>query len=177
MKITESLLLSALTLGGGSFVYAADSTISITGQVQDNTCVLSTASQDLTVDLMNYPQSQFSEKGAGGALVPFTLVFSQCGSAATAVRVGFTGTADTNNTSLLKIDSGTSSYATGIGIEILDSSENIIPINQSQDNLNWITITGGQQNTVSFYARMVATALPVTAGTVSGSATITLEFE
>lgn len=177
MTITKYLLLFALTLSGSSLAYAADSTITITGQVQDNTCVLSTASQDLTVNLMSYAQSQFSEKGAGGALVPFTLNFSQCGSVATAVRIGFTGTADSNNNSLLKIDSGASSYATGIGIELLDSSETMIPINQSQDSLTWTKITGGQQNTVNFYARMVATTLPVTAGTVSASATITLEFE
>ncbi len=157
--------------------YAADSTITITGNVQDNTCVLSAASQDLTVNLMSYSVKQFPEKGSAAALVPFTLDFSQCGSAATAVRIGFTGTADSNNTSLLKVDSGDTTDATGIGIEILDSDEKTVPINQSQDSLSWTSITGGSQNSVNYYARMVSTTSPVTAGTVSASATITLEFE
>lgn len=177
MTLRKYLLLLVFPLTLSSQLRAADSTITVTGQVQDNTCVLSTATQDLTVNLMSYALKQFSEKGAAGAFVPFTLNFSQCGSSATAVRIGFTGTSDSNNSSLLKIDSGVATYATGIGIELLDSDENMIPINQSQDNLSWIKITGGQQNSANFYARMVATSLPVTAGTVSASATITLEFE
>ncbi|WP_087490221.1 type 1 fimbrial adaptor subunit FimF [Tatumella citrea] len=168
--ITGPLIISSIS-------FAADSTITITGNVQDNTCVLSTGSQNLTVNLMSYSLKQFPEKGASSAVVPFTLDFSACGSSATAVKIGFTGTADTNNTSLLKIDSGDSTDATGLGVEILDSDQNAVPINQTQDDLNWVSLTGGQQNSVNFYARMVSTTSSVTAGTVSASATITLEFE
>lgn len=91
MTLRKYLLLLVFPLTLSSQLRAADSTITVTGQVQDNTCVLSTATQDLTVNLMSYALKQFSEKGAAGAFVPFTLNFSQCGSSATAVRIGFTG--------------------------------------------------------------------------------------
>lgn len=43
--------------------------------------------------------------------------------------------------------------------------------------MSWHTLTAGQANSLTFYARMMSTVYPVTAGTVTASATITLEFE
>lgn len=68
-------------------------------------------SKDFTVDLMNNPAKQFSAVGATTALVPFRIVLSPCGGLATAVKVGFTGVADSVNTSLLKLDSGAAAAA------------------------------------------------------------------
>lgn len=177
MKLYLSLMLSLLPLLMTGNCLAADSVINITGTVQDNTCVVSTASKTMTVDLMNYATKTFNKSGAVSPMVPFSLDFSSCGSAASGVKVGFTGVADTTNSSLLAIDSGDSTEAQGIGVEILNSDKTVIPINQSEDDMSWHTLTAGQANSLTFYARMMSTVYPVTAGTVTASATITLEFE
>ena len=70
-----------------------------------------------------------------------------------------------------------SADAQGIGVEILDSDQTTIPVNQSETSQSWHSLTGGQANSLNFYARMVSTLAPVTAGVVTASATITLEFE
>ena len=177
MKLYLPLMLSLLPLSIVGNCLAADSVINITGTVQDNTCVVSTSSKTMTVDLMSYSSKTFNKAGAVSPMVSFTLDFSSCGSAASGVKVGFTGVADTTNSSLLEIDSGASTDAQGIGVEILDSDQTVIPINQSSDDMSWQTLTAGEANSLTFYARMMSTTYPVTAGTVSASATITLEFE
>ncbi len=176
MKYNASALL-VLSLAVTGVTHAADSVINITGNVRDNTCVVSTASQDMTVNLQSYSSKTFTTVGTTTGMVPFTLTFSSCGSAASAVKVGFTGVADTTNSTLLKIDSGGSTDAQGIGVEILDTDKTVLSVNQSDDDMTWHTLTAGQQNSLNFYARMVSTKAPVTAGLVTASATITLEFE
>lgn len=175
MKYHLLALLALSLLSGRS--YAAGSVINITGTVRDNTCVVSAASRDMTVNLQSYSSKTFTTVGAASGMVPFTLTFSSCGSAASAVKVGFTGVADTTNSILLKIDGGNSTDAQGIGVEILDKDQTVLPLNQSADDMTWHTLTAGQQNSLNFYARMVSTTSPVTAGLVNASATITLEFE
>ncbi|MDR8230620.1 type 1 fimbrial protein, partial [Acinetobacter baumannii] len=41
----------------------------------------------------------------------------------------------------------------------------------------WTTLTPGQTNILNFYARLMATQVPVTAGHVNATATFTLEFQ
>ncbi|MFC6376540.1 fimbrial protein [Tatumella terrea] len=177
MKLYLSLMLSLLPFSMVGSCLAADSVINITGTVQANTCTVSTASQNMTVDLSTYASKNFSKVGSVSPMVPFSLDFSSCGGVASGVKVGFTGVADSNNSSLLEIDSGDSTDAQGIGIEILDNDQTVIPINQSEDNMSWHSLTAGQANSLTFYARMMSTVYPVTAGVVTASATITLEFE
>ncbi|MBI6131578.1 type 1 fimbrial protein, partial [Serratia marcescens] len=88
----------------------------------------------------------------------------------------YVGTSDSDNTTLLKIDAGTNA-ASGIGVQILDRDKTPIPLNAAQDSLKWTTLTAGQPNTLGFYARLMATRAPVTAGTVTATANFTLEFQ
>ncbi|WP_185931900.1 fimbrial protein [Klebsiella spallanzanii] len=169
-------LLSALLSLAIANAFAADSTITISGYVKDNACAVAGESKDFTVDLMNNAAKQFHTVGATTPAVPFRIVLSPCGSATTAVKVGFTGIADSNNTSLLKLDGGTSA-ATGMGVQILDAGQTMLPLNSASSVIPWTTLTPGQTNTLSFYARLMATQIPVGAGHVSATATFTLEFQ
>lgn len=90
--------------------------------------------------------------------------------------MGYVGTSDGDNITLLKIDAGTNA-ASGIGVQILDSDKTPIPLNAAQDSLKWTALTAGQSNTLGFYARLMATRAPVTAGTVTATANFTLEFQ
>ncbi|NRF77466.1 fimbrial protein, partial [Citrobacter braakii] len=149
-------ILCLLPLVAG-YAHAADSTITITGYLKDNACSVSVDSQDFTVDLLSNAAKQFKQVGAVTSAIPFKIVFDKCGSSATAVCVGYVGTSDSDNTTLLKIDAGTNA-ASGIGVQILDRDKTPIPLNAAQDSLKWTTLTAGQSNTLGFYARLMAGA-------------------
>ena len=156
--------------------HAADSTITISGYLKDNACSVSVGSKDFTVDLMSNAAKQLYQVGAVTPSVPFKIVFDKCGSSATAVRVGYVGVADGDNAALLKIDAGNNA-AGGMGIQILDKDKSPIPLNAPQDMLTWTSLTPNQSNTLGFYARLIATRAPVTAGSVTATADFTLEFQ
>ncbi|RQN07354.1 fimbrial protein [Pantoea ananatis] len=171
--------LQAIVLSGVltcTIAQAADSTINITGYVRDNMCRVDTGSQNFIVDLMNSATKQLFRIGAYTPSIPFNIILSPCGAYAVGVKIGFTGTADTNNSSLLKLD-GVAGSAAGMGIQILDSTGNQLAINAPVANLSWVQLNPGQSNTIQFYARLMATRYPVTAGTVSATATFILEFQ
>ena len=176
MMKTPVYLLGALLALVVASASAADSTITISGYVRDNACAVAGESKDFTVDLMDNAAKQFSHIGATTPVVPFRIVLSPCGTSVTAVKVGFIGIADNDNTRLLKLDSGTSAAA-GMGIEILNGQQTTLPLNAGSATLPWTTLTPGQTNTLNFYARLMATQLPVTPGHVNATATFTLEFQ
>jgi minor fimbrial subunit len=89
--------------------------------VRDNACAVAGESKDFTVDLMDNAAKQFYAVGATTPPVPFRIVLSPCGTSVTAVKVGFTGVADSVNTSLLKLDAGASAAA-GMGCRFSISS-------------------------------------------------------
>lgn len=175
MKKRFYLLVAVLSLVAAN-TRAADSTITISGYVRDNACAVAGESKDFTVDLLDNAAKQFSSVGATTPLVPFRIVLSPCGSSVTAVKVGFVGVADNDNTSLLKLDSGASAAA-GMGVQILNGQQTSLPLNAASSAIPWTTLTPGQPNTLNFYARLMATHVPVTPGHVNATATFTLEFQ
>ncbi|HDX8862307.1 TPA: type 1 fimbrial protein [Klebsiella michiganensis] len=175
MRIPFYLLSAVLSLVITN-ASAADSTITISGYVRDNACAVAGESKDFTVDLMDNATKQLSRVGATTPLVPFRIVLSPCGGSVTAVRVGFVGVADSINTDLLQLDGGASSAA-GMGVQILGAQQTALPLNAASSAIPWTTLTPGQTNTLNFYARLMATRAPVTAGHVSATATFTLEFQ
>ncbi|EMF07316.1 fimbrial protein [Serratia marcescens] len=174
MKKCLSILCFLPFITGGA--HAADSTITITGYLKDNACSVAVDYQDFTVDLMNSAAKQLYRVGAVTPAVPFKIIFDKCGGSATAVKVGYVGESDSDNTTLLKIAAGKNA-ASGMGIQILDSDNNPIPLNTPQASLNWTTLTPSQSNTLGFYARLMATRAPVAAGAVTATANFTLEFQ
>lgn len=175
MKQLPYLLGAALTFSTTAAL-AVDSTISITGHIYDNACAVSITSKNFTVDLLTHAAKQFHAVGATSVLIPFDIVLSPCGSSVTAVKVAFTGTADSRNTSLLALNASASSAA-GLGVEILDKNRQVLPVNAAFSGIAWIPLTGKQTNILNFYARMKATQFPVTTGQVNADATFTLEFQ
>jgi minor fimbrial subunit len=159
-----------------SHSYAADTSISITGYLKDNTCSVSVDSKGFTVDLMSNAAKQLNRVGATTVPVPFKIVFDKCGSSTTGVRIIYGGTSDEDNNTLLKIGAGTNA-ASGLGIQILDSDKQPIPLNAAPQSLGWSPLIAGQSNTLSFYACLMATRSPVTAGVVNATADFTLEFQ
>ncbi|MEQ5091662.1 fimbrial protein [Providencia rettgeri] len=167
-------ILSSLLLG---FLCSANTgTITVKGNIRDNTCEVAAASNDFSVNLLSNSSKQFGQVGSTTQKIPFRIVLSRCGAAAQAVKIGFTGLEDQNNDSLLKIDN-TPGSAVGIGIQILNANSVVIPVNSPQSFLPWVSLIPNQPNTVQFFARMMSTQLPIVAGNVSSTANFTLEFQ
>lgn len=175
MKKPFALFGIALTLVCTNAL-AADSTLTIRGNVRDNACAVAAESKALTVNLMDNAAKQFNAIGATTPLVPFRLVLSPCGNSVTAVKVGFNGRQDSDNNDLLKIDGGASA-AMGMAVQILSGQQTMLPVNAPSSSIAWTTLTPGQTNTLSFYARLMATRVPVIPGHVYATATFTLEFQ
>ncbi len=112
-------------------------------------CAVAGESKDFTVDLQDNAAKQFYAVGATTPPVPFRIVLSPCGTSVTAVKVGFTGVADSINTSLLKLDAGASAAA-GMGVEILDQQQSRLPVNAPSSTMTWTTLTPGQTNILNF---------------------------
>lgn len=154
----------------------SSSTLIITGTVHDNYCTVNDALSNFDVDLMNNATKQFNYVGATSAPVLFQIVFSSCGNKAKGVKVRFAGDADPNNSFLLKPDNTITSSASGVGIEILDWQHKVIPLNATFSMIEWIDLTPNDRNTLTFYARLMATSTPVTPGKIKADAVFTMEF-
>lgn len=177
MKILLSGIIIMLSFLYLSTVNAASNgTVTISGNIKDNTCTVSPASQDFIVNLGDNASKQFFRIGTFSSWVPFSIVFSKCGAAATGVRVGFTGTNDSNESTILANDTGPG-MAEGIGIEIMNDAGDRIPLNVSGSLLNYSPLVASVANTLKFRSRMLSTGQPVTAGTVNATATFTLEYQ
>lgn len=174
LKIFSATLLTSMMFSVTT--YAADSTINIKGNVKDNTCAVDPGSQNQVVDLLNNGVRQLYAVGEVTPVVPFQIELTPCGASVIAVKVGFVGIADANNTSLLALDPGTSN-ASGAGIQILDGSRAPLSLNANSSNITWTPLVAGRGNTLHFYARLMASKLPIVAGHVRATATFTLEFQ
>lgn len=155
---------------------AADSTITITGQLKDNMCSVSVGSQDFIVDLQTYATNAFRSIGSTSNMVPFYITLENCGSAASGVKINMTGTTDSSNNTLFR-NSTAAGFATGIGVQVLNSTGVVIQPNQSTSNLTSTTLNANQTNVITYYARMVSTTNSIGAGTVSAAANFTLQYD
>ena len=173
-KIFSATVLTFMLLCQSAL--AADSTINIKGNVKDNTCAVAPGSQNQVVDLLVNAVRQLHSAGETTPTVPFSLELTPCGTAVTAVKVGFVGIADINNKALLALESG-GSNASGVGIQILDSTRSPLALNAGTNNISWTPLVAGQSNTLRFYARLMASQLPIVAGHIRATATFTLEFQ
>jgi minor fimbrial subunit len=119
MRNKPFYLLCAFLWLAVSHALAADSTITIRGYVRDNGCSVAAESTNFTVDLMENAAKQFNNIGATTPVVPFRILLSPCGNAVSAVKVGFTGVADSHNANLLALENTVSAVA-GLGIQLLN---------------------------------------------------------
>ncbi|HFZ8995712.1 TPA: fimbrial protein [Citrobacter freundii] len=152
---------------------AHDGNVNISGSIQDNTCIVAPDSQELQVPLGVISSKQFTSKGVGSQPIAFVIDLQQCGTAAAGVSFTFTGTADTDDNSLLALDG--SEHAGGIGVEIQNADHVRLALNQSTQQY---TVDPDQaDNKFTFYARYLATADQVTSGDAAATATFSLTWQ
>ncbi|MCG8710759.1 fimbrial protein [Brenneria sp. 4F2] len=145
----------------------------LTATLVSNSCSVSVASQEQTVNMGILATKAFSAGKAGADPVRFNINLESCGSAVSSVSATFSGTADANDATLLALNAD--SVATHVGIAILDKDRNRIPIGNASEQY---PLTAGVSNAqLVFYGQYVATQNNVTPGSANGDATFTLNYE
>lgn len=171
-KISALLVLGILA---SSATYAADGKISFTGSVTDSACtVTNSESSPLTVNLGKVSKSAFSGSGSTAAPTKFTIQLTGCPDTVSSATVKFDGTPFNGDNSILALTSGTDA-ATGVGIQITDSSQTVLPLSQASASYALSTTTDNI-NSLDFVARYVSTASTVTAGSANADASFTINY-
>ncbi|EMO5257586.1 fimbrial protein [Proteus mirabilis] len=170
-KLMLIVALSLLFTTKGS---AYDTLVHINARVTGNTCTVETNSKRITVKLGQIATKDFISTTITQQrtpVIPFSIKLVDCQPEASAVKVSFNGRTDPIDNALLAIDA---TGAKGVAISIMDNSGASIDINDKSQSY---TLLPNQDNTLQFYARYVATQLPVQAGSANATATFLLEYQ
>lgn len=175
LTIAKIAAISALAAAAQGAV-AADGTVNFIGEIVDAPCSIAPQSQNLTVPLGKV--SRASLDGAAGkvsAPAKFTIGLLGCGATATGATVTFAAPADATNANLVRVGVGEvdGSFATGVGIQIADSSGKQIPVGQASGNY---TLAQGD-NSLQFQANYMSTGAAVTVGTANAMAQFTVAYK
>ena len=181
-------LAIAGVLSQGAF--AADGTINFTGEITDAPCSVSANSQDMTVPLGKVSRNVFgitapgttpavTAATVGKKSIPanFTIDLLGCGATAKGASVSFSGTADLDNTTTLRVanagQAGTAA-ASGVAIEIADSAGAKIDLNTGK-SIDYPLGLG--DNSLKFQAAYIATKPAVTVGPANSTAQFTIAYK
>ncbi|HEX7991975.1 MAG TPA: fimbrial protein [Stenotrophomonas sp.] len=168
-----ALKISALTLALSSLfapaANAASGSVTFKGEIVQSTCNVSTASIDQTVTIGTFPTTLFKEVGDVSASKSFNINMENCEAGTYTLR--FDGTTPIGHPELLSV-----SQATGVGIEILDNSDNVFPINQELVDPALVTIASTGKATVNLKARYKSFEKAVGAGVADATSTFSIEY-
>lgn len=158
--------------------YSSDVEIQINGKILGQSCNVS--SNDLIKNI-NFPDidpSSFSQIGSYTSSQKFTINLQNCTGSVNNLYYQFTGEADENNNKLFKITGGNNSnvgnLSSGLAIEVLDDSQNIIPINSK---VKFNTIITSVNYSLNFNVRYKSTTLDVTPGDASSILYLDMYYE
>ncbi|WP_025901618.1 type 1 fimbrial major subunit FimA [Tatumella sp. UCD-D_suzukii] len=172
------LLASAAQAADTTSTTVNGGTVHFTGQFINAACAVSTDSADQTVNLGQYRTASITASGQTTTNVPFNIKLVDCAtSVATTASVAFSGTTDTTDSTLLAVNSGSTNTtgATGVGIQILDSTSAPLTPNGSTFSTAQTLIDGN--NTLPFVARYKSTSATVTAGQADADATFVIKYQ
>jgi major type 1 subunit fimbrin (pilin) len=182
-KTLLATTLATFTLLCASSAFAADGTINFTGDIKDTTCVVDfgAGSTSLSIPMGTFNKTAFS-KGAGSTsnATKFSIKLKTCPAAYTKATVQFDGTADTNDSKVLALTSGTTAApsAIGVGIQISDKDGTVMALKDESTSYDLVagTTTVDNTNSLDFTARYVATAAAVTSGKADATANFTVKY-
>lgn len=113
--VVTSLITGSIIASFMSLSHADPVKINITGNVIASPCIVNNSKSNLDVDLgTNIQASTLEVAGSGTTPVPFNLELASCPAGTSNVKVTFTGTADTTQTTMYK-NTGT---ATPLAVEL-----------------------------------------------------------
>ncbi|ASU36834.1 hypothetical protein hmeg3_00040 [Herbaspirillum sp. meg3] len=165
--------------------FATDGNISLTGNLQPSTCVVTTPSVSVSLTGPNgLPQKTFTGVGSATTMVPFNIGLN-CGGVAAKVYMTLTDRQKPGNTSNT-LGLSANSTAAGLGIQVfLPSRSTTTPLTFGPDsstvgNINQfsvVTVDDDDDVNIALSARYIQTAATVTPGTAMGVATFTMSYQ
>ncbi|QJI40171.1 fimbrial protein [Pseudomonas sp. ADAK2] len=170
----KSLIAVALLTGCAfaGMANAYDGTINFIGNITDAACTVTANTANQTVTLGKVQSTALPSVGATAAPTLFSIVLANCPAAVTGAYIKFDGPADTLNSKLLALTSGTG-VATGVAIGLYEQdSSTQIPVGGSA-NPHGITPPDATYN---FIAKYVATKAAVTAGPANAVTNFTIIY-
>jgi major type 1 subunit fimbrin (pilin) len=175
--MNKKIITLALFAASISAAQAADGTINFTGNVTETACEVQTNS---SVALGNIQKSAFSSgAGATAGATRFTITLANCPISTTSATVKFDGTANSTNSSLLALNTG--STATGLGVALFEADGSTpIPLATASNAITLAT-TGADESavngaTATYVAKYMSTAAAVTAGTADATTNFTVSY-
>lgn len=160
-----------LVLGLIAQAHADDIQIQMTGNIYANTCVIDSASRNLTVDLGQAASGSFKDVGDTGEWKDFSLSVSHCPATLALATAFFYGQADsTHPTKFANLGS-----AKGLALELADRQDKILIAPQAAFN----AAINPTDHTATFplAARYYATSMPISAGTFSSVIQVTFTYQ
>ncbi|MEI9535413.1 fimbrial protein [Moellerella wisconsensis] len=174
----EKKLLAILIASTSIFVInnslASDGTIDFTGEIIDSACELAAGSDALKVNLGKVSKSALPGVGSTAAATKFTIKLINCPATVKAASVKFDAESyagDDQVIELKKVKDG----ATGVGIQITDDTNIVVPLFTTSKSYNLKT-GSGIENNLDFRARYIAKSSTVTAGPANANATFTINY-
>ncbi|MBJ9260673.1 type 1 fimbrial protein [Citrobacter amalonaticus] len=174
----EKLLFIAIpalfiTSSAMAAVEGETSTINFTGNVVEDTCSLSGASKNQTVDLGDVSVNSFSGAGTTTVSKPFSITLDGCSTGTYSnASITFNGETETSSATTLVTDNiGT----TNVGIQILQNDTPLSLDGSAASDAQ--TLADGDGNEMKFAARYVAVNADVAAGTANGTANFTVNYQ
>lgn len=170
-------LIAVAVLASSAFgisAFAADGQVNFTGEIIDTPCVaVNTPSNPLEVILGKVGKTAFTGAGSTAAATKFTLQLKDCPATVNTASVKFDGTSVNGDSSVLALtqDAG---VATGVGIQLSDASQNVLPLYTA--STAYPLQTGSVVNNLDFVARYIATSATVTAGPANSMASFTINY-
>lgn len=165
-------IASANTVNGGR--------VNFEGELVSAACAVDMSSMNQTIQMGQVRTASFATTGATSAAVPFDIKLTGCDTALIGspaapqtVAVSFVGVASSTNPNALAI-SGGAGTATGIGIQIRDSSGTPVRMDGTPGTAHEIDRT---TMSIPFQASYISTAAAVTAGTANATATFALTYQ
>jgi major type 1 subunit fimbrin (pilin) len=166
-SISTMIMVSPYTFAANE---GETSTVTFTGSIKENTCVLANGSLGQVVQLGDVESSVFASAGSASQPVNFTIALEQCDSANASIT--FSGTTATDE--VLSV-TGSGTVASGLGIQIL---ENGTPLKVDGSAASAIKAVGaGSADEFNFSARYFALDNSVSAGEANATAQFTVKYQ
>lgn len=152
---------------------AHDGVVSISGTIEDNTCEISSESQDKFVYMGVVPVKEFTIAGTRSNAIPFIINLKNCGPAASEVSITFSGEVNSLNADYFSVDSETES-SKGIALGIYDDKDVLIPPNKKSNGY----LIHPEQDSIdlNFSARYISVSNVVSGGSANVIATFVLNY-
>lgn len=152
--------------------------VNFTGSITDASCNVDSGSANQTVDLGKWAKSYFTGAGTETTKTAFHIKVKGCPDSVSHVAVLFDGKKDSNNASLLAVDTGAGN-ATGVGIKLFEDDQNqVIKLGSVSKQHDVTPASGGTEGTadLTFFADYASTGAAVTTGDANGVADFNMVY-